>query len=181
MGKLVSWKRPQDLLNALSLAQEKLGSTTKLVAFYAGNGVMLNELEVQVKSQSLRAIFAGFVNVDVLPSLYAMADLLVFPSEREPYGLSAREAICVGLPLIVSDQIGCVGATDAARPNDNAIIYPSLNVEALAKTIVALISNPQKLKDMSEASLNIAAEMGQDKSVAGYLSAVKDACGRQDD
>ena len=178
VGKLVSWKRPQDLLNALSLAQDKLGSTAKLLAFYAGNGVMLNDLEAQVKSQHLRAIFAGFVNVDVLPSLYAMADVLVFPSEREPYGLSAREAICVGLPLIVSDQIGCIGANDAARPDDNAMIYPSMNVEALANTIVALINNPQKLKAMSEASLSIAAEMGQDKSLAGYLSAVKQACGR---
>ena len=178
VGKLVSWKRPQDLLNALSLAQEELGSTAKLVAFYAGNGVMLHELEAQAKSQNIRAIFAGFINVDVLPSLYAMADFLVFPSEREPYGLSAREAICVGLPLIVSDQIGCIGATDAARPDDNAMIYPSMNVDVLAKTIIALISSPQKLKAMSQASLRIAAEMGQDKSVAGYLLAVKNACGR---
>ena len=181
VGKLVSWKRPQDLLNALSLAQQKLGPTVKLVAFYAGNGAMLNNLEAQAKSQHLRAIFAGFVNVDVLPAIYAMGDVLVFPSEREAYGLSAREAIFLGLPLIVSDQIGCIGVTDAARPDDNAMIYPSLNVDALANTIVALINSPQKLKAMSEASLSIAAEMGQDKSVAGYLSAVKDACGRQDD
>lgn len=181
VGKLAPWKRPQDLLNALSLAQEKLASVAKLVAFYAGNGVMLNDLEAQAKSQNLRVIFAGFINVDVLPTIYAMGDVLVFPSEREAYGLSAREAIFLGLPLIVSDQIGCIGATDAARPDDNAMIYPSLNVDALVETIVELISCPQKLKAMSEASLSIAAEMGQDKSVAGYLSAVKDAYGRQDD
>ena len=181
VGKLVSWKRPQDLLNALSLAQEELGSTAKLVAFYAGNGVMLHDLEAQAKSQNTRAIFAGFINVDVLPSLYAMADLLVFPSEREPYGLSAREAICVGLPLILSDQIGCIGMTDAARPDDNALVYPSTNTELLAKAIVSLVNNPEQLKSMSQASLNIATEMGLDKSVAGYLSAVKNACGRQDE
>lgn len=176
VGKLVSWKRPQDLLNALSLAQEKLGSTAKLVAFYAGNGVMLNALEAQAKSQNLRAIFAGFVNVDILPSLYAMADLLVFPSEREPYGLSAREAICVGLPLVVSDQIGCIGMTDAARPNENAIVYQSKNTELLAKSIISLVRNPVQLESMRKASLNIAAEMGPYKSVAGYLAAVKGAC-----
>lgn len=178
VGKLASWKRPQDLLNALSLAQAKLGSTAKLVAFYAGNGVMLNDLEAQSKSQNLRAIFAGFVNVDVLPSIYAMADVLVFPSEKEPYGLSAREAICVGLPLIVSDQIGCIGVTDAARPSFNAMVYPSLDVDSLAITIVDLVSNPQKFKAMADASFNIATEMRQDISVAGYLSAVKGVCGR---
>ena len=99
VGKLVPWKRPQDLLEALSLAQAKLGSTIKLVAFFAGDGVMRKDLEAQALSQNSRAIFAGFINVDILPSIYAMSDVLVFPSEREPYGLSAREAICVGLPL----------------------------------------------------------------------------------
>lgn len=176
VGKLAPWKRPQDLLDALDLAQAKLGSSVKLVAFFAGNGVMLDELVSRAKSQKLRAIFAGFINVDVLPSIYAMGDVLVFPSEREAYGLSAREAIFLGLPLIVSDQIGCIGATDAARPGYNAMVYPSLNAELLGKTIVSLISNPQEFRAMAEASSSIAAEMGQAKSVAGYLAAVTDAC-----
>lgn len=178
VGKLASWKRPQDLLDALELAQAKLGLSVKLAAFFAGNGVMRDELEAQAKSKKLRAIFAGFINVDVLPSIYAMADVLVFPSEREAYGLSAREAIFLGLPLVVSDQIGCIGATDAARPGYNALVYPSLNADLLARAIVSLISNPQELKAMAKASLSVAAEMGQDKSVAGFLAAVTDACRR---
>ena len=175
VGKLAPWKRPQDLLDALSLAQAQLGLTAKLVAFFAGDGVMRGALEAQVSSQKLRAIFAGFINLDVLPSIYATSDVLVFPSEREPYGLSAREAVCVGLPLIVSDQIGCIGSSDVARPGFNALVYPSLNTSLLAKTIVSLLSNPKRLKQMCEASLQVAIEMGQDKSVAGFLSAVKDA------
>lgn len=180
VGKLAPWKRPQDLLVALEQAQVKLGSTVKLAAFFAGDGVMRGELEALAKSKHLRAIFAGFINVDVLPSIYAMADVLVFPSEREPYGLSAREAICVGLPLIVSDQIGCIGRTDAARPGYNALVYPSMNAGSLAQAVVSLTRSPQELKAMSEASLNVAADMGQDTSVAGFLAAVTDACGRED-
>lgn len=175
VGKLAPWKRPQDLLDALSLAQAELGLTVKLVAFFAGDGVMKEELEAQVSLLKLRAIFAGFINLDVLPSIYAMSDVLVFPSEREAYGLSAREAICLGLPLIVSDQIGCIGVTDAARPDFNALVYPSLNASLLAKTIVSLLSNPKQLKVMSEASLKVAVDMGPHKSVAGFLLAVTDA------
>lgn len=175
VGKLAPWKRPQDVLGALPLAQKELGSSVKLVAFFAGNGVLLDELEAQVALHNLRAIFAGFINVDVLPSIYAMADVLVFPSEREPYGLSAREAIYLGLPLIVSDQIGCIGPTDAARPEQNALIYPSMHVEALATTIVALVKNPEKRISMSNASLAIASEMGVEHSVTGFLNAVQSA------
>jgi glycosyltransferase involved in cell wall biosynthesis len=177
VGKLVPWKRPQDLLDALSLAQAKLGQAVKLVAFFAGDGVMRKDLEAQAFLRNSRAIFAGFINVDILPSIYAMSDALVFPSEREPYGLSAREAICVGLPLIVSDQIGCMGPLDAARPDYNALVYPSLNVDTLAKAIVTLASNPQKLFEMSQASLRVAYEMREESSVAGFLSAVRSAFG----
>jgi len=175
VGKLAPWKRPQDLLDALSLAQAEFGLTVKLVAFFAGDGAMREALAAQVSAQNLRAIFAGFINVDILPAIYAMSDVLIFPSEREAYGLSAREAICVGLPLIVSDQIGCIGSKDAARPDFNALVYPSLNASLLAKTIVSLLSNLDQLKVMSEASLKVAFEMGPDKSVAGFLAAVTDA------
>ena len=176
VGKLAPWKRPQDLLDALGYAQAKLGNSVKLAAFFAGDGAMREDLEYQAKSKNLRALFAGFINLDLLPSIYAMSDFLVFPSEREAYGLSAREAICVGLPLIVSDQIGCIGVTDAARVNFNALVYRSLNADLLASTIVTLVSNPNQLKEMSEASFKVAVDMGPDKSVSGFLNAVNTAC-----
>ena len=152
-----------------------MGSRVKLATFFAGNGVLLDGLKAQAESESLRAIFAGFINVDVLPSIYAMADILVFPSEREPYGLSAREAICLGLPLIVSDQIGCIGATDAARPGQNALIYQSMNISELEDSIVALASSPEKVKNMAKASLVIASEIGVESSVSGFVCAVQSA------
>jgi len=175
VGKLAPWKRPQDLLAALSLAQDKLGNTVELVAFFAGDGIMRKELEAQAVLQNSRAIFSGFVNVDILPSIYAMSDILVFPSSEEPYGLSAREAICVGLPLIVSNQIGCIGDKDTARTGFNALVYPSSNVGLLVDAIVLLVNNPEKLKQMSAASLVVANDMSEESSVAGFLSAVRDA------
>ena len=172
VGKLAPWKRPQDLLEAVKIAQEKLGKTAKLLAFFAGNGVLKAELETTASTKNIRAVFGGFINIDVLPSIYAMADVLIFPSEKEPYGLSAREAICVGLPLIVSDQIGCIGANDAARPDFNALVYPSLDTDSLANKIVALASKPELFAKMSQASLDVASDMAECKSVAGFLAAV---------
>jgi glycosyltransferase involved in cell wall biosynthesis len=176
VGKLAPWKRPQDFLNALAIAQKELGASVNLVAFFAGNGLLLEELQASATSQNLRAIFAGFINLDVLPKIYAMADVLVFPSQREAYGLSAREAIFLGLPLIVSDQVGCVGKKDAARPNINALVFPSMDVSSLADAIVFMASNPQKFASMAAASECIASELNHDKSVEGYLTAISSAC-----
>jgi glycosyltransferase involved in cell wall biosynthesis len=173
VAKLVERKRPQDLLHAIEQLSQRLGKSKQVVAFYAGDGVLKNELMQLAGSKKIPAIFAGFINVDVLPSIYAMADALVFPSSIEPYGLSAREAICLGLPLIVSDQIGCVGSTDAARPDQNAIVYPAGNVDQLTDALEKVATNIALYHKMAQSSLAIAHEMRLESSTNGFVKAVQ--------
>jgi glycosyltransferase involved in cell wall biosynthesis len=173
VGKLTPIKRPGDLLDALVILDRPDAGGKEIVAFFAGDGPLGTRLQVAATTRGLPAIFGGFINVDVLPSIYAMADALVFPSGFEPYGLAAREAICVGLPLIVSDQIGCIGPTDAARPGKNAIVYPAGDARALSRAIASLSSNAELSRRMSHASLDIAEELKVDTSVTGFLSAIQ--------
>ena len=171
VGKLVPWKRPGDLLEAVIRLRAQRHEAQRLVAFFAGDGELRSSLESRAQGEP--AIFAGFVNVDLLPAVYAMADVLVFPSSKEPYGLSAREAICVGLPVIVSDQIGCIGPTDAARPGFNAAIYPAGDVDALGAEIARLLGNPERYAAMAAASLIAADDIALETSVNGFLSAAR--------
>jgi len=173
VGKLMPLKRPKDILDALMLGRARDPQAANTAVFFAGDGALKAELRAHAASSNLRAIFGGFINVDILPSIYAMSDLLVFPSDREAYGLSAREAICVGLPLIVSDQIGCFGPSDAARPQENAIVYPSGDVRALSEAIALLARDAGLLKRMGDASLRIAGELNVGASVNGFLGAVR--------
>jgi glycosyltransferase involved in cell wall biosynthesis len=173
VGKLIPLKRPQDILHALLKICARDSVTSGLMAFYAGDGALKTDLQAYASCNSISAIFGGFINVDILPFIYAMADVLVFPSEREAYGLTAREAICVGLPMIVSDQIGCIGVHDAARPQENVIIYPAGDVDALSDAIELLARDTGLLKRMGDASLRIAEELRVDSSVNGFLDAVR--------
>ena len=51
-----------------------------------------------------------------LPQIFARSDLVVMPSLwHEVYGLTAREALCYGLPLIVSDAGGLRELSDRSR------------------------------------------------------------------
>lgn len=176
VAKLVERKHPQDLLHAVSQLQQRLGESKKVLAFYAGDGALKDELIQIVESDKIPAIFAGFINVDILPNIYAMADVLVFPSSIEPYGLSAREAICLGLPLIVSDQIGCVGNTDAARPQLNTIIYPAGDVGKLTDALEKVATDNVMYQRMSQSSLHVAYQMRLENSTSGFVKAVQVVC-----
>ena len=172
VGKLVAWKRPQDLLAALAMLPSRRPEARGITAFFAGDGALMADLRATANAGNLPAVFAGFVNVDQLPGVYALADALVFPSSREPYGLAAREAICVGLPLIVSDQIGCIGLTDAARPQQNALVYPAGEVPALCAALGRLLDEAGFHAQLSASSLAVAADIDLGCSVRGFLAAV---------
>ncbi len=49
-------------------------------------------------------IFPGFIETEDVPALYAGAELLVYPSRAEGFGLPPLEAMACGCPAIVADQ-----------------------------------------------------------------------------
>ena len=51
-----------------------------------------------------RVHFAGYVDSDELPCLYRAAEVLVYPSLYEGFGLPVLEAIASGLPVVVSSN-----------------------------------------------------------------------------
>ncbi|MCH9014179.1 MAG: glycosyltransferase family 4 protein [Gemmatimonadetes bacterium] len=81
--------------------------------------------------------FFGFRNRLELPKFYAASDIFVLPSLRETWGMVVNEALCFGLPVIVSDQVG--SAEDLVRHGYNGLIFPNGNVEALASSIKSLM------------------------------------------
>jgi len=62
-----------------------------------------------------------------------MADVLVLPSEFEPWGLVVNEALNFGLDVITSDQVGA--AADLVRAEDGGHVVPVGNVTALTRAM----------------------------------------------
>jgi glycosyltransferase involved in cell wall biosynthesis len=62
---------------------------------------------------------------------YAVADCLTLPSDfPETWGLVVNEALATGLPVVVSDAVGC--APDLVVNGETGYLYPLDNIEALA-------------------------------------------------
>ena len=68
-----------------------------------------------------RIHFTGFVDQADLPELYRLAELFVFPSKYEGFGLPPLEAMACGCPVVVSDRASlpeiCGAAADYADPD----------------------------------------------------------------
>ncbi len=152
-AKLQPWKRPQDLLSAFASA-----NVTGSYLVYAGDGPMRSELEAQAKTLGIFAQtrFLGFINQSGLPQVYCASDLLVLPSEYEPFGVVVNEMMLCGHGAIVSDRVGA--KFDLITQGETGFVFACGNIDALAKLLQATLSHPEVLGEYGEASKRRIAE-----------------------
>lgn len=129
VGKLMRRKRPDLLVDAWRSAGWT-GARPHLVL--VGDGEMRDALQRLAGD----AIFAGFRNQSALPALYDLADILVVPSEREPWGLVVNEAMACGTAVIASDQVGA--AQDLLGPECGAVFRAGDRDDLAGKLVACL-------------------------------------------
>jgi glycosyltransferase involved in cell wall biosynthesis len=90
----------------------------------AGGGPALPLWQGRIAQAGLarRVRLIGFT--DRIPDVLAAADLLVSPVRYEPYGLNVQEAICRGVPALVS---ACAGVAEQYPPELADMILPDPN------------------------------------------------------
>jgi glycosyltransferase involved in cell wall biosynthesis len=81
---------------------------------------------------------------------YAEADVLVFPTLSDGFGMVVTEALSRGLPVITTDP---AGAADLIEHGKNGLVVPAGNVPALADAVRWCLDNRTKLTDMRYAAL----------------------------
>lgn len=134
-GKLLPIKRPLDLVEACSV--DGVRGAHLLVA---GSGEMEAALRSRARELSLNLHILGFQNQSQMPAVYAAADILVLPSSQETCGLVANEALACGVPIIVSNAVGC--APDLAADGAAGRVFPAGDTAALGWAIKKTLSAP---------------------------------------
>ena len=106
-----------------------------------------NFLKVQLKKlkiDSSRLIFLKNVSIEELPSIYALADVFVYPSLFEGFGIPIIESLASGTPVITTKG-GCF--SEAGGPN--SIYINPLDYEELAFNIDHLLTKSELQNKMS--------------------------------
>lgn len=92
----------------------------------AGNG----EEGAYLKSISNNNInFTGYIDNELLGKIFKEHDVLILASLRDTWGIVVEEAIYHGLPVIVSDQVGC--KTEMVTRPKTGVIFENNNKESL--------------------------------------------------
>jgi glycosyltransferase involved in cell wall biosynthesis len=172
-AKLQPWKRPLDLLHAFAKARLSKG-----VLVFAGEGPLRRHLESEAVSLGVasRVRFLGFVNQSQLPAVYTAADLLVLPSEFEPFGLVVNEAMCCARPVIASDRAGA--SRDLVAPVCPDFVFRCGDVDALAELIRNVAADPARLKELGRSALSHIRTWSPERTIAASAEAVRIAVSR---
>ncbi|MFP4466115.1 MAG: glycosyltransferase [Candidatus Goldiibacteriota bacterium] len=119
-GRVSKDKNLDFLLHIYRETSKKMPGINLIIA---GDGPYLGELKENASSDK-NIFFLGKQNQKIMPFIYSLADLLLFPSVTDTFGMTVLEAQACGIPAVVSDtggpkEIIIHGETGlAARSND---------------------------------------------------------------
>ncbi len=105
----------------------------------------------------------GFVDEADKPSLYRLADVFVFPSLYEGFGLMALEAMACGTPVVASDAIVFEEILEDAA-------YIVHNAREMAGAIIALLIQQPLRQTMINQGLALASKYSWRKTAAETLA-----------
>lgn len=135
VGRLWWGKGVNYLLDAFERVQRQ--STAEVSLLFVGDGPEEDSLKRQCIERSIRnVVFAGFKQKPDLPRYYALADVFVFPTLGDPYGLVVDEAMACSLPVISTSEAGEI--RDRIEEGVNGYITPPEDSIVLAERMLAL-------------------------------------------
>ncbi|MCI9063472.1 MAG: glycosyltransferase family 4 protein [Clostridia bacterium] len=139
LGRLVYEKGVQNLIAAMPKILNGYNDTKLVIA---GKGGMIDELKRQVDALGIsqKVYFAGYLNGKDVQKMYKAADISVFPSTYEPFGIVALEAMLAERPVVVSDA---GGLNEIVQHKENGMKCYSGNPNSIADSILELLFDQQ--------------------------------------
>ncbi len=136
-----------------------------------GEGALLSAIrETRAGERVVR--LDGGVSRERLSALYRAAELLLFPSRYEGFGLPVLEAMSAGL-RVVAARAGSVPEV----AGEAALLCPPGDAAAMAGAAASILSDPALAERLRAAGRARAAAFSWERSAAGVLAALRQSVG----
>jgi glycosyltransferase involved in cell wall biosynthesis len=170
VGRLWRGKGLEYLVRAFAAIQRPDRNTTLLLVGDGADEGLVRALCEEKRLENV--VFAGFHDEETLPRLYAAAEVFVFPTLGDPFGMVVLEAMACGLPIIATSASGEIG--DRVSEGENGFIVPSADSVALRDRMALLADDDELRAGMGAASR----ERVEGQSPEMWAEAFEDAIGR---
>lgn len=146
VGNLEPRKNLPGLLDAFRLVRERSDRDVELVIAGAKawkSGPLSEALRDPVLTDHVRV--TGYVEAEDLPALYGGAEIFVFPTFWEGFGLPVLEAMATGTAVVASGVASIPEAAGGA-----AILVDPHSRESIARGIVSVLQNDELRRDLEQ-------------------------------
>ena len=171
VGNLEPRKNLTRLVHAFRMAKRRAGFPHALVL--AGQKAWLyGEIEKAIEEarEDVEIVTAGYIPAEELPALYSAADLFLYPSLYEGFGLPVLEAMACGAPVITSNTSSLPEvAGDAGR------LVDPFSVEAMAAAIAEVLTDDALRREMAEKGKEQAKRFSWDRAARETLQVLREA------
>ena len=133
------------LLQAFARLKHEMNIPHRMV-FVGGLGWMYESVFQTVEELGLsdQVVFLGYVPDEDLAPIYNLADLFVYPSIYEGFGIPPLEAMACGTPVIASNSSSLPEAI-----GDAGLLVRPTDVDAIADAIQRVLTNPSLSADLT--------------------------------
>jgi len=168
IGRIQARKNLPRLVEAFAIARRR-GTPCKLV-LVGKKDFQFDRLEARIKELGMEdsVIFPGYVAFEDLPLFYNAADLFVFPSFFEGFGLPVIESMASGVPTITSR-----GSSLEEVAGDAAVLIDPGNTDSLAEAMERVLKDADLQRSLSEKGLRRSAEFNTGSLTAQVLDVYK--------
>jgi len=150
VGRLVNEKGAHVLLDAIPKVLHRYQCAKFVIA---GKGPQLDYLRGKAMAMNIyhKIYFTGYISDEDLKRLYKCADVAVFPSLYEPFGIVALEGMIANVPVVVSDT---GGLGELVHHGVDGMKAYTGNADSLADNILDILLNPDKADEMKRKALD---------------------------
>lgn len=171
LGNIEPRKNIKGIIEAYSMLPNEISSKYKLV-LAGGRGWNQGEINNALKQSAKKdkIIFTGYIDDRDKPEIYAGADIFLFPSHYEGFGLPILEAMACEVPVITADN------SSLKEVAGNAALYvDSKRPKELAEAIIKILENKNIRNDLVKKGTLRAIDFSWKKSAAQMNESIKKA------
>jgi len=161
VGSIAPRKNLKTAISAYNLVRQRL-STMHTFVVVGVNSFQFPKMEVTAAPEGVMLV--GYAGDDDLPGLYTGADVLVYPSLYEGFGLPPLEAMACGTPVITSN---CSSLPEVV--GNAGLMTDPTDVGALADAICSVLTDNQLAQTLSSRGLEQAGQFTWQKTAKRTL------------